>query len=211
MSLSELNIDHDNVPRHRECLYLSGFHLGGGRGGALAPSWYILAPPWVKCCIIVLRSINLSSPPHSKKITVSPPLGTISKWKPVYVCIWLRVAFVFLNVPENTPIQSITRSTRMRSTSLGNSWHKDFNWLALFDRVDIQARATCSHDDQYDAGWQSGGGDTSTRSCFGLRVRCNLARARLHRWQLRCRITLQTKLCSLCATQNCSGSPPKKC
>ena len=30
----------------------------------------------------------------------------------IYVCIWLRVAFVRLNVPENTPIQSITRSAR---------------------------------------------------------------------------------------------------
>ena len=48
-SLSEPHIDHDNVPRRGECLYL---------------------------------------------------------------CIWLRVMFVRLNVPENTPIQSITRSAR---------------------------------------------------------------------------------------------------
>ena len=34
----------------------------------------LLIYPWVKCCIIVLRSITLSSPPILKKITVSPPL-----------------------------------------------------------------------------------------------------------------------------------------
>ena len=53
-SLSEPHIDHDNVPRHGECLYLS-----------------------------------------------------------IYLCIYLAACSVCrLNVPENTPIQSITRSAR---------------------------------------------------------------------------------------------------
>ena len=91
----------------------------------------------------------------------------------IYVCIWLRVAFVRLNVPENTPIQSITRSarahwqltpildmlgleaSRIDSRSLGNSWHRDFAALtesvyklellpvALYD-ADDQKATTCT-------------------------------------------------------------------
>ena len=61
------------------------------------------------------------------------------------------MAFVHINVPENTPIQSITRmctctldgnahmekaaTKRERSTSLGNSWHKDLNWLAALTEL----------------------------------------------------------------------------
>ena len=76
----------------------------------------------------------------------------------MYVCMWPRVSVCRLNVPENTPIQSITCSARAHQTatpllhrrlcgldhrsydltllllprnssrSLGKSWHKDFNW-----------------------------------------------------------------------------------
>ena len=74
-----------------------------------------------------------------------------------------------LNVPENTPIQSITRSarahwqltpmgleaSRIDSRSLGNSWHRDFAALtesvyklellpvALYD-ADDQKATTCT-------------------------------------------------------------------
>ena len=118
-SLSEPHIDHDNVPRRGECLYLS--------------------------------------------IYIS-----------IYLCIYLAACSVCrLNVPENTPIQSITRSarahwqltpildmlgleaSRIDSRSLGNSWHRDFAALtesvyklellpvALYD-ADDQKATTCT-------------------------------------------------------------------
>ena len=93
---------------------------------------------------------------------------------PIYLCIYLAACSVCrLNVPENTPIQSITRSarahwqltpildmlgfeaSRIDSRSLGNSWHRDFAALtesvykleflpvALYD-ADDQKATTCT-------------------------------------------------------------------
>ena len=83
----------------------------------------------------------------------------------MYVCIYLAACSVCLpqcTLDDNAHCCTMTRKLppRMRSTSLDNSWHKDFNWLALFDRVSVQARATYSHGNRYDAGWQSGGSNT---------------------------------------------------
>ena len=84
---------------------------------------------------------------------------------------WRSVGNITLEIPENTPIQSITRSarahwpildmlgleaSRIDSRSLGNSWHRDFAALtesvyklellpvALYD-ADDQKATTCTH------------------------------------------------------------------
>ena len=50
----------------------------------------------------------------------------------IYLCIWLHVAFVCLNVSESTPIQSITRSacTQLTATPIDEARNEEA-WATL--------------------------------------------------------------------------------
>ena len=108
----------------------------------------------------------------------------------IYVSIYLAACSVCrLNVPENTPIQSITRSAHMH---IGNAHCAD--WTGSFknrlqklgqllaqgfccvDRVSVQARATACSPVRC---WRSEGdsmrvGDVPWEACFTSSVRCKL-------------------------------------
>ena len=67
-----------NVDNQSHDQYLSGFHLeGAGRGAC--PPLDIFSPPLSEIVVLLFLRSNPFFAPHSKKITVSPLLGTISK------------------------------------------------------------------------------------------------------------------------------------